>query len=463
MKLKKLLAFLTATAAVIPFSAYSMNMTAPPAVYAEDSTESTLPDWIPTDFDSAVEFYNTYGETHIADGLLCVVFREEKKRFHEDEYECFPRYTIRTSSADVAKIKKMQLCSTDDCEECFQVIVYAPNGKGDLTVSLIDRWRNTQQTSDSKNNSTVSEYTFHVDDDLNITETDIYGWLPDCITEYNDYVSKNGKVSSNGNYVVFCLSFSAGTPYTWKILSDSLECFKPAPSSNCTEFEKIVRDGGTEYSTFVYQAVKDGHEKIEYGFGRIYTTGEIDETLTADCVILDDAQTVLLPSDKRISIFDYDTGLPVDVVKRPGFAAQNLELSPGAELKSFDITSNPYVIHNFTNEVDPFFDILTPSPYIFPLDPETLFVKEDYRSIKQYENGAEELIFRPRLQASGDIDKNGDLTVADLVLLQKWLLSENTEISFDLETADFNKDGIVDIFDLVKMKRKLLNKGNITS
>ena len=139
MKLKKLLAFLTATAAVIPFSAYSMNMTAPPAVYAEDSTESTLPDWIPTDFDSAVEFYNTYGETHIADGLLCVVFREEKKRFHEDEYECFPRYTIRTSSADVAKIKKMQLCSTDDCEECFQVIVYAPNDEGDLTVSLIDR------------------------------------------------------------------------------------------------------------------------------------------------------------------------------------------------------------------------------------------------------------------------------------------------------------------------------------
>lgn len=58
----------------------------------------------------------------------------------------------------------------------------------------------------------------------------------------------------------------------------------------------------------------------------------------------------------------------------------------------------------------------------------------------------------------GDCDADGELTVADTVLLQKWLLSvPDTKLS-DWKAADLCEDGVIDIFDLAMMKRALLNK-----
>ena len=43
-----------------------------PAVYAADAA---LPAWVPQDFEKALEFQNTYGATHAADGVYCIVKR----------------------------------------------------------------------------------------------------------------------------------------------------------------------------------------------------------------------------------------------------------------------------------------------------------------------------------------------------------------------------------------------------
>ena len=73
MKLTKLSAALfAATFAITPFSFSDSALFTPFAVAAEAAV-ATLPDWIPKDFDSAVEFRNTYGATHIDNGLVCVV------------------------------------------------------------------------------------------------------------------------------------------------------------------------------------------------------------------------------------------------------------------------------------------------------------------------------------------------------------------------------------------------------
>ena len=59
-------------------------------------------------------------------------------------------------------------------------------------------------------------------------------------------------------------------------------------------------------------------------------------------------------------------------------------------------------------------------------------------------------------QISGDINADGQCTVADVVMLQKWLLSVGTLT--DAAAADLNEDGLVNGFDLAMLKHLLLHK-----
>ncbi len=57
----------------------------------------------------------------------------------------------------------------------------------------------------------------------------------------------------------------------------------------------------------------------------------------------------------------------------------------------------------------------------------------------------------------GDCNNDGSFTIADAILLQKWLLAvSNTKLA-DWESADFCEDGNLNIFDLAMMKCKLVN------
>ena len=65
-------------------------------------------------------------------------------------------------------------------------------------------------------------------------------------------------------------------------------------------------------------------------------------------------------------------------------------------------------------------------------------------------------------ETSGDINADGIFNIADVVLLQKWLLAApDVELS-DWKAADLCEDGKLDVFDLCLMKRELINKQNPT-
>lgn len=57
---------------------------------------------------------------------------------------------------------------------------------------------------------------------------------------------------------------------------------------------------------------------------------------------------------------------------------------------------------------------------------------------------------------TGDINKDGAVTVADAVLLQKHLLKETSLDKTQYILADINQDGEINIFDLILMRRQLL-------
>ena len=56
----------------------------------------------------------------------------------------------------------------------------------------------------------------------------------------------------------------------------------------------------------------------------------------------------------------------------------------------------------------------------------------------------------------GDINGDGDITVADTVLLRKYLKNQQTFTKKQFKRADVNWDGVVNIFDTVAQKRVLI-------
>ncbi|MCM1313921.1 MAG: leucine-rich repeat protein [Prevotella sp.] len=63
-----------------------------------------------------------------------------------------------------------------------------------------------------------------------------------------------------------------------------------------------------------------------------------------------------------------------------------------------------------------------------------------------------------KITATGDMNGDGEFTVSDAVIFQKYILGESdTEIS-DWKQADLNSDGLLDSFDLVIMRKKLIEK-----
>ena len=60
----------------------------------------------------------------------------------------------------------------------------------------------------------------------------------------------------------------------------------------------------------------------------------------------------------------------------------------------------------------------------------------------------------------GDVNADGDFNVGDLIVLQKWLTADkNTELSC-WKNADLCEDEVIDIFDLICMRRELLELTN---
>lgn len=63
----------------------------------------------------------------------------------------------------------------------------------------------------------------------------------------------------------------------------------------------------------------------------------------------------------------------------------------------------------------------------------------------------------------GDVNNDGKFSVADMVQLQKWLLSVSDIKLANWQAADLNGDGTLDVFDLTLMRKLLLEKSGNNS
>ena len=134
MKLTRLTAAIVAAATAITPLSLNIPLCTASTVFAEETAVSELPAWVPDDFDSALEFRNTHGNTYIADGLICLVFENEDCSGVPDE---MPRYQTVTTENALDTVSRKVYTSVETGGK-YEVVVYRPLVQGDIEVAIVD-------------------------------------------------------------------------------------------------------------------------------------------------------------------------------------------------------------------------------------------------------------------------------------------------------------------------------------
>ncbi|MBR6967628.1 MAG: dockerin type I repeat-containing protein [Ruminococcus sp.] len=184
-----------------------------------------LPEWVPKDLGAALEFDNKYGATHVEDGYICCVRRMDNygKGYTErtymtdyaddSSYDCHVysrvfRLPEAVSSGEegydeyIAALGELGIRERDikyaKTDICFSVDVFKPKPSSGVTVY----WNKKVKYGSNYPNEYALKFT--ADENGDIRETDLFGWLPDCLPEAQDYIKNAGNISVHGEYVIFC-------------------------------------------------------------------------------------------------------------------------------------------------------------------------------------------------------------------------------------------------------------------
>jgi len=88
------------------------------------------------------------------------------------------------------------------------------------------------------------------------------------------------------------------------------------------------------------------------------------------------------------------------------------------------------------------------------------------QGLKFYDNGLQKngyYLYTLDAVPSGDVNKDGEFSVVDVIQFQKWLLKVPDVTLSDWKAVDFYADGVLNIYDLALMKRALINQSETIS
>ena len=398
------------------------------------------PEWMPTTYEKAVEFSNVYGRTHLEEDLLYMVFP-----FYGSSAE---DYALNLTGTALNKLYEKTVTPPEDTFNpySFQVFVFGSAAAGDAGISF--------RKEDSK--QTEPKYTFTVDSDLKIEETDIYSWLPDCSYEFQRYREYHGKASAVNGYITYCLESSDGTAYEWRGIVDTNA---PVNSfvSDCSAYYTEMLAGAKRSVIQVYTGTADGPVTItQHLIDDARPDLEPAETVEGKFWFFDDGKTALEPGDARFTVLDKDTGelfVPEDgtyLTITTDASYRNEEYGWVSTGPCYVLYSNPSVWKKefvMLSHADSFNYWL--SGTIDPVGPDDI-------TLTKYDGEIYDIVFRVRIRASGDVNGDNVCTMADIITLQKWLRGETASLK-SWRDADLNHDGRLDVRDFTLLKQKLLN------
>lgn len=451
----------------------------------EDPLFGTLPDWVPTNFADALQFYNTYGKTHIEDDIICLV--RPAVQFKKDDYNIslsgsmtyintpassqphfyeleIPKKPDANNEEELAAYesycKKLGVPADDysffesypNCktQPAFEVELFRVLDGYDLTVAWTEK-----EGSETK---TTAKFSFE-NKDGTVVETDIYSWLPDSKSEFENFVKINGKASvqgnaSNGVCVAYAASVNSSTGASVKMEQNGDGAFKEYMQSDCTQFELMPSDGRNYCYINLYTPINDGLVDITWTVSREWSHDEPLEVTEGTYEITDNCTGI---SNRTISeqprtiftLLDADTDEVIEPTNVCYIGKESENIPYTDEI--FYMRTNPCSFKG-TNIYD------SKANYYVQLGSSAGWYIDPKFEITSKKDDCVEVTCRLKWNPSGDADGNGSFGLTDLVLLQKCLLgAEKTEIT-DWKTLDFCHDNVLDVFDFVAMKQTFLKK-----
>ncbi len=83
---------------------------------------------------------------------------------------------------------------------------------------------------------------------------------------------------------------------------------------------------------------------------------------------------------------------------------------------------------------------------------------EHYTNVELYLNELMGDPVRYKTETVGDVNADGNFSIADVVILQRWLLAVPDVNLADWKAGDLCKDDVLNVFDLCVMKRMLIEE-----
>jgi len=243
--------------------------------------------------------------------------------------------------------------------------------------------------------------------------------------------------------------YFAIVPYVWR--SDA-EQQKPStnyvyPDSNpyiwkqsISEEEKMsvwLADGSLNDNYFL----PEDHEEITR-----YENGAVDAVIK----LKSNESFELPPNTVRVTVTDGDTG---ELVPDEAFADDSFSFGTCIVTKG-GVTGPIIIVRKNRDVIKENLASLYKSADKFEL----YFDGES--EIKVYDNNSMDIFLTtaPKAEANGDVNDDGEFNVADVVLLQKWLLAVPDMHLANWKAVDFCNDNVLNVFDLCLMKQELTKK-----
>ncbi|MBQ7009831.1 MAG: dockerin type I repeat-containing protein [Ruminococcus sp.] len=387
----KLLSFLTAGMML------ATTATLPPAHAAErpelETIISTLPDWTPMNFIDAMEFYNTYGKTHVEDNFICLV-----KPMRSDEIDKYrtsysgsmamintpactgeavfeleipeqPDPNDEEALAEYVKLCKKLGVSTDDysffenyakseIQYAFKVQFFRVLEGHDLTVEWIE------DLGEGYKKKIIDTFTFENPSGF-IEQTDIYNWLPDCPAEYTwlESYSHHSNLASCGAcvysnpythtpYIAYCANVNGSTGASLEMEQNGDGEIEYIMESDCNGFdlrsEVELVGGQSSRSVMVYEPIADGLVDVKWSVGRHWSDESPFDITIGRYNIKNNCSEIVDCSNRStiITFIDKATGELIDVPENSSFMKSTIQDSPDEPCLSelYLIDSNPCVI-----------------------------------------------------------------------------------------------------------------------
>ncbi|WP_296618058.1 dockerin type I repeat-containing protein [Ruminococcus sp.] len=458
------------TAVLLLFCSCKIPADTFPTVHAEEVSDSIeLPEWVPQSDHAAYQFFTLHGGTYIQDNLLCVTFC---KSCSPNDSIPKAEYIVSVTEGVMKKVfhEQYRISSNMDIE----IFVYKPVSAGSFKTSLTSPSADT--LTDFDGNIYIPSYDFFVDDMLNITETDLYAKLPDCITEFEEFYKEHDTVSVIDDKIVFCLPNPTNMFSKWQegYCSENIRQTAKWSCSKKTEFAGFFGGPRSMADIAVYEAVSEGPVYVRWDVVDIYHPDDIYYGFAAAYQDTSFKTPALSKGDARIKITDYETGEPVIIDEDTDFSINRKTSVINKSTLISPISSNPCVIPDLCKPVKGFqsdesekgtipliadaldFNLVIPDEYEIPKDEFGVEQKNAYMTITVVNGEAYDIEYRIAAKLSGDVNGDSEFNTADLVTLQKWLLGKSDTVLKNWKAADYCNDNVIDSFDLCLMRKALI-------